>query len=268
MTETGPSLDGVAYLAGRKIAHDALSSFEVRIGQLHAAWPMSDRTRENLIRALSCIDPVKRDGFLSKYHERLQDVSTVAPAKYADFAYWAHDSVLISQWLDLDRSASLDILDIGMGSGSFAMVAQSMGHRVIGTDVADEWYDELCELAGVRRIAAPVERGQSYRPIDQRFDLVTLMLPVFHRRRVNGRREYWSICDWKALFADLTTGLLKPGGRIFILMPVDVDDEGQLSYSPLLEWAQAHGARLGRTLPDRHIQHLLFAPAVAAVFEA
>jgi methyltransferase family protein len=249
-------------------AHDAFASFTERIAQLDALLPLEPRTRRNLERSLASIDPAEREQFVAKHSDRLQDLQTFGPAKYADFAYWAHRSTLVAEWLDLDTSRPLDILDIGMGSGSFAMVAQSMGHRVVGTDVADDWYDVLCRLARVERVVAPVARGEDYRPVEDRFDLITIMLPVFHRRRVNGQREYWSVEDWRRFLAGLQRDLLKPGGAVFILMPLDKNDAGEESYSPLLAWAEARGARLGRTHPSQPTGNILWRPVEANTFAA
>lgn len=246
--------------------HDALCPLPERIAQLQQLHAMSDRTRANLVRALATIDPVAREGFIGKYRNRLENIETLAAVKYADFGYWAHRNVLFAEWLDLDRSRPLDILDIGAGSGSFGMVAQSMGHRVVGTDTADDWYDELCKLTKVERLVAPVVRGQGYSPVDRQFDLITIMLPVFHRRRVNGKREYWPVEDWRLFLLDLVRNSLKRNGRIFILMPLDKDDEARLSYSPLVEWARDRGARLDRTLPNAPVRHILFDPATEETF--
>jgi len=243
--------------------HNALTPFENRIEEL---GPISDRARANLTRALALIDPTERDAFIHRHRDALEDVNTMAKAKYADFPYWAYLSVLTAQWLGLDRSEPLDILDIGMGPGSFVMVARSMGHRAVGTDVSDPWYEELCTLAGSERVIAPVERGKPYTPLDRRFDLITIMLPAFHRRRVNRKREYWSVEDWRVLLSGLTRDVLMPEGAIFIMMPLDKDDEGNLSYSPLVEWARERGAILDKTFSDGAVRHILFDPATAATF--
>jgi protein-L-isoaspartate O-methyltransferase len=246
--------------------HDALCSFAERVEQLQQRTNMTDRTRANLIRALDTVDPARREAFLAKFGERLEDIETLAAIKYADLGYWAHRNVLLAQWLDLDHSPPLDILDIGTGSGNFAMVAQSMGHRAIGSDLSDPWYEELCHLTGVERVVAPVKRGEPYKPVDRRFDLITIMLPAFHRKTVAGKRQYWSIEDWRQFLLGLVRDLLKPEGAIFILMPLDKDDEGKLSYSPLVEWARDRGARLDRTTPKGPVRHVLFDPATEATF--
>ncbi len=246
--------------------HDALCSFEERVAQLEARSRLSDRTRGNLVRALESIDPAERSAFLDRHGEKLRDIETLASVKYADIGYWAHRNVILAEWLELDRSPPLHILDIGAGSGNFGMVVQSMGHTAVCTDVADEWYDELCKLTRVKRVVAPVNRGERYKPVAEKFDLISIMLPAFHRKRVKGKREYWSVEDWRLFLLGLVQDLLKPNGKIFILMPLDKDDEGNLSYSPLVEWARDRGARLDRTFRKGPVRHILFDPATEATF--
>lgn len=246
--------------------HDALCSFAERVEQLDRRKPMSERTRANLVRALSSIDVAAREAFLDKHRAKLADIETLASVKYADFGYWAQRNVQLAEWLDLDRSPPLDILDIGAGSGNFGMVAQSMGHSYLATDVADEWYDELCKLTGVERLVAPVMRGERYAPVDRKFDMITIMLPAFHRRTVRGQRVYWELEDWRQFLLGISEDLLKPNGSIFILMPLDKADDGSLSYSPFVRWAYDRGARLDRSAPRGPLRHILFDPVTPETF--
>jgi SAM-dependent methyltransferase len=240
------------------IRHDALCSLEERLDQLQSDWPLTERTRKNLIRALGSLDLGAREALIRKYRAQIENLDQFNSLKYSDFCYWARRDVLIAEWLELDNSSPLDILDIGAGPGSFGMVAQSMGHRVIGTDVADAWYDELCKVTRVTRLVAPVVQGARYKPVDARFDLITIMLPVFHRKRVAGKREYWSVEDWRLFLLGLVEDLLQPNGQIFILMPFDKDESGNLSYSPLLEWSRERGARVESAFPDKPVNHIHF----------
>jgi len=235
----------------RRRLSDAASAVE-------AFSPMTPRTAANFARAMATLDQQAVDMFLDREEGRLGDFDPLGPVKYADFAFWTRRNVLLAEWLELDRMPPLDILDIGMGPGNFVMVANSMGHRCVGTDVADAWYGALCELAGAKRIIAPVEDAEPYRPAARRFDLITIMLPVFHRRSMNKQREYWTTERWGRFLRGLARDMLVEGGRIFILMPLDKADDGALSYSPLLPWARNLGARLDRTAPGEPVRHVLF----------
>src|SRR6059058_1826745 len=105
--------------------HDALCPLEERVKQLDSDWPLTDRTRRNLMRALESMDLVAREELVRKHRGRLQDIDTLNSLKYSDFAYWARRNAVFAEWLDLDNSHPLDILDIGAGPGSFGMVAKS-----------------------------------------------------------------------------------------------------------------------------------------------
>lgn len=237
---------------------DPARPFDEAISELQSLLAMSDRTYSNLGRALDMIDPQEREALIARHGDRFVDFDPVGPVKYADFPYWALRNLLIAEWLGLDDSPPLEILDVGMGSGSFAMVAQSLGHRVTGTDIADPWYEELCALAGVRRIVAPVVRGKSYRPAKGPFDLVTAMLPAFHRASTgDGGRVYWSVEDWARWLDGIFSDLIAADGKLFILMPLDKLG-ASLCYSPLVQWAKERGAILDRTLPGAPVRHILF----------
>lgn len=247
---------------------DVFCPFPERLAQIEQERPMSDRTRANVLRALEMIDPAERKAFLDKHRDDLQSFDDFSFAKYADFAYWAYRSVLRAEWLELDRSPPIDLLDIGMGAGSFGMVAKSMGHRVAGTDLDRPWYRDFDRIARVERIIAPVRRGERYRPIDRKFDLITAMLPNFHRRKAGGRIEYWTMEDWRLFLGNLVGDLLKSGGRIYLSMPSDRLDDGTVTPSELLAWSERRGAKVERTRDGRYTGQILFDPATEESFAA
>jgi SAM-dependent methyltransferase len=245
---------------------DVFCPFPERLAQIEREKPMSERTRANVSRALDLIDPTEREAFLDKYRDRLQTFDDFSLAKYADFAYWAFRNVVRAEWLGLDRSEPLDILDIGMGPGSFGMVAKSMGHRVVGTDLDKPWYRDFDRIAGVERIIAPVRRGEPYRPTDRKFDLISIMLPNFHRKVVDGRIEYWTMEDWRLFLDNLVSDLLKPGGRIYLAMPPDRLHDGTVQPSALLGWSEERGANVEKTADGRFTGQILFESTGAETF--
>ena len=88
--------------------------------------------------------------------------------------------------------------------------------------------------------------------------------PVYYF--VAGAVQEKQVDDWRAFLIGLTRDVLKPQGAIFIMMPLDKDDEGNLSYSPLVEWARERGAILDKTFSDGAVRHILFDPAAAETF--
>jgi hypothetical protein len=244
---------------------DIFCSFEDRLDRLQRETAMLASTRVNVLRALERIDLQERDAILEKYRNQLSS-ATFGFGKYADFVYWAFRNVRRAEWLGLEGFPPLDILDIGMGGGNFGMVCQTMGHRFVGTDVRNPFYSDLCRLAGVQRIEAPVRRGEVYRPIDQRFDLITIMVPNFHRREVDGKLEYWPLEDWKFLLRGLARDLLKDNGRIYIEMAFDRQEDGTPTLSPLVHWSADRAARMDR-FPDGGFNgQILFYPATVDTF--
>jgi hypothetical protein len=245
---------------------DPSRDFDASIAEISRRVSISITTRRNLERALSEIDQAARAALLDRCGDELRDFDPSGPLKFADFVVWAFRKLLIAEWLELDHSPPLNILDIGMGSGSFAMVARSMGHRVVGTDVPDPWYDELCEIAGARRVIAPVESGRPYRIEGCPFDLITIMQPTFHRSRKGGNvRQYWSINEWAAFLTDVTA-MLSSRGRIFLVMPLDKLDDGDRRYSQVLAWAQSRGATLDRPFPQSPVSYVCFTHPTAETF--
>src|SRR5437763_16890412 len=81
--------------------HDALCSLEERVKQLDSDWPLTERTRRNLTRALESMDLVAREAFVRKHRGRLENIDTLNSLKYSDFAYWARRNAVIAEWLDL-----------------------------------------------------------------------------------------------------------------------------------------------------------------------
>lgn len=181
MSEKYELLDLSDFAGGER--HDALCSLQDRVKQLECDWPLTERTRSNLSRALESLDLEAREAFIRKHRGRLENIDQLNSLKYSDFVYWARRNALIAEWLDLDNSPPLSILDIGAGPGR------------------------------------------------------------------------------------LVEDLLQSKGQIFILMPLDKDDAGNLSYSPLLEWSRQRGARVATTFPSKPVKHIHFLEATEKTFD-
>ncbi|SDM88288.1 NUDIX domain-containing protein [Streptomyces wuyuanensis] len=104
-------------------------------------------------------------------------------------------------WLPPEPS---DVLDLGCGTGSLALLAAGQGHRVTAVDISPRMAEAARrKLAGTR---AEVLTGPAERPPvgDRRFDAVLV------------RHVLWALRDPEAALAHWTS-LLRPGGRLVLV---------------------------------------------------
>ncbi|WP_432075470.1 methyltransferase domain-containing protein [Streptomyces wuyuanensis] len=104
-------------------------------------------------------------------------------------------------WLPPEPS---DVLDLGCGTGSLALLAAGQGHRVTAVDLSPRMVEAARrKLAGTR---AEVLTGPAERP------------PVGHRRfdALLVRHVLWALPDPEAALAHWTS-LLRPGGRLVLV---------------------------------------------------
>ncbi|MFG3305525.1 methyltransferase domain-containing protein [Streptomyces wuyuanensis] len=97
-----------------------------------------------------------------------------------------------------------DVLDLGCGTGSLALLAAGQGHRVTAVDLSPRMAEAARrKLAGTR---AEVLTGPAERPPvgDRRFDTVLV------------RHVLWALPDPEAALAHWTS-LLRPGGRLVLV---------------------------------------------------
>jgi len=134
-------------------------------------------------------------------------------AKYLEIEKHVRQNVRRAQDLNLHRVPPSNILDIGCGGGFFLFVAQNLGHRALGLDVAGiPIFDRLIELLGVERIVHRVTGREPLPDLNEKFDLITSYATAFHGGREDDWR--WGAEEWDFFLRDLK-GRLKPGGRIF-----------------------------------------------------
>jgi SAM-dependent methyltransferase len=103
-------------------------------------------------------------------------------------------------WLPAEPS---DVLDVGCGTGSLALLAVEAGHRVLGVDLSPRMVERArAKLAG----AATVLAGDAADPPvgDRRFDAVLV------------RHLVWTLPDPRAAFERWVT-LLRPSGRLVLV---------------------------------------------------
>jgi SAM-dependent methyltransferase len=103
-------------------------------------------------------------------------------------------------WLPAPPS---DVLDLGCGTGSLALLAVEAGHRVLGVDLSPRMVERArAKLAG----AATVLAGDAADPPvgDRTFDAILV------------RHLVWTLPDPGAAF-ERWVGLLRPGGRLVLV---------------------------------------------------
>ena len=218
------------------------------------------------------IKRVNRDSiaaFQDKHRVDLQSFDPVGIHKYADVPFWIGRSTLVAQRLELDRGPVGRILDIGMGGGHLAAVAQALGHEVTGTDISVPLYDDLADALGLDRRIAPIRRRELHPDVGGPFDRILIIWQVFdYIRQIDEQnREYWLLSDWVALLQDLARNQSHAGSSIHVELNRQVHGDEQYFDQVLLEWCEALGAKVQKEtgiidiaaaalLPDRGFARL------------
>ena len=223
--------------------YDPLADFAEHADKVVPTYVQDPRERAVIDRVLAGVDRDEWAALLDRHRDELTDFAPTGNAKYADLPFWLAHKMTVASRLDLLDKPPLEILDIGMGGGHFAALAQAMGHRVVGTDIPVPLYDDICRALRVERRIAPVRRQQALPDLGGPFDLVTIIWQTFDFEYiVDGVPNYWSLEDWLFLLADLADNHVKPGGTIYIQRNrLWVREEAYFDPA-LTEWARARGA--------------------------
>lgn len=163
------------------------------------------------------------------------------------------------RWVDLLArilpSRPADVLDLGTGTGFSALISASLGHNVIGVDLAPGMLEVAREKAAERGLQVRFEEGDAVAPPfeEATFDVVT------------SRHLLWTLREAKAALANWRR-LLRAGGQVVAFdgfrprpqpaTEVDPDDVFGRHYTPLVQAA----------IPFLHVQDE--APLVEAFREA
>jgi SAM-dependent methyltransferase len=156
-----------------------------------------------------------------EYDERIRRASADSRYKYRDIAYYVLKKLLLAYKLGLDQGRAQSVLDIGTGAGHFPFVCRYFGHRVVGIDIRNTFYDRIAGSLGVERTIAPVEPGKLLPFMGGLFDLITAYAITFSEFRTPGHpktRAYWSLAEWQFFLDDLTTHQLRYPGRLYLTL--------------------------------------------------
>ncbi len=207
-------------------------------------------------RTIASVDPDKVKALQKKYRKELLDFDPIGVFKYADLPFWIARNVALAQRLGLDKGKPLKILDIGMGAGHFAAVAQGLGHQVTGTDIAVPLYDDIAKALTLDRRIMPVVRGATHPDVGGSFDRVTIVWQVFDYVRTfeDDTREYWPLSDWEILLGDLANKHVQPNGLIHLELNPHIQGNDSYFDQDLLDFCAEHGGDM--TLRDLGIVDL------------
>ncbi len=227
--------------------YEPLADIRARADEI-ALTLATEEERAIFWKTIDAIDLEAAKAVQDKWSSVFEEFDRTGPYKYADLPFWIGHKVRLAMLMDLHKSPPKTILDIGMGAGHFAAVCRAMGHTVVGTDIVEPIYEDICALLKVDRRHAPSVKRQPLPDLGARFDLVTIIWQVFHVLDYlpSGDRIHWTPEDWGFLFDDLAVNHMKPGGRIYCQLNPNVTAKGDIFDAPLLDWAEARNARVVR----------------------
>ncbi len=171
-----------------------------------------------------------------------QDLRTTrAQLKYLDPLRQIHRNLRRATELDLFGRPSLEILDLGCGSGYFLKICESLGHQAVGFDLDEsDIYRDLIASLGVRRIIGRIDAFEPVPGVETRFDVITAFAICFN---YHNDPAPWGREEWEYFLKDIASRLLKPHGRIVLkLNPREGETEDARFYTPEL---RAFFERLG-----------------------
>jgi hypothetical protein len=263
---------------------DLNSSLDERVTAT-AATIADRKVRAVFLAAMALVDRENYAAARTKHElQREYGANRVSPFKYFDVAAWVKSRLAIAMRLGLHQSAPMRILDLGAGSGAFAMVCMAMGHSVVGIDVDfpakyAAIYRDLCAACSVDLRIHRIARQEPLPDVGL-FDLITAQGVMFDFRfepdlpydidsfeldptkQIPGlSRIYWTVDDWLWFFRDLSQRLNFPG-RIHVMPNRVVLDSGEAVENEALYSAAGRlGAAVDRAASsvDLRLDHRLTA---------
>ena len=217
--------------------------------------PLFQRRMAMFERVCATLDGVKFAALQEKYRSELVEFDTVGHLKYFDLPYWIWHKTDLAVALDIDVNQPGTILDLGVGAGHFPAICQAYGNKVVGLDIENIVYDDLCQFLRVERINQRIVARQPLGGLDLKFNLVTAIWISFDSKGVDAqnRRTYWDNHDWKFFFDDLKTHARK-NFKIYLELNQQIFHDGTSGFDEhFVHACVASGATLETPLGTRKI---------------
>ena len=201
---------------------------------------------------IATVDVAGLDALRGQYAERMRKASAASRYKYLDVVFHTLQKLLLARELGLDKSPPRRVLDIGSGGGHLPFVCGFYGHRAVGIDVEDAFYDGLAACLGVERTVVRVEAQTPLPDLGGRFDVITACDIAFNEKREGKTRGvYWSLEDWQFFLNDLVIHQLRTPGTIYLKLNKEARGRvlgvGHRAYSrDALALAARNGATVSR----------------------
>ena len=168
---------------------------------------------------------VDYQSFLKLYNRFKNQKKMQGFLKYFDLPCHLARAFYYSKELDLYNNRSLNILDLGSGTGYFPYAAKFLGHECLALDKNDNiLYNSMRSILDVDTTYQTIKPLSSINLKEKKFDLITSfqILYDFHKKKM------WNEEYWKYFIYMLMRKFLKPGGRIFLQMnTIHADDHIQ-----------------------------------------
>lgn len=141
--------------------------------------------------------------------------------KYLDVDFWVFEALRRVYFLELNRSASKKILDLGTGAGYFPFICKFYGHEAEGLDVPDNsLYNIIISTIGVKRHEQYIHSGEVLK-LNEKYDMITAFMICFNNHKT---AKLWHIQEWDFFLNNLYKDHLKIGGRVFLSFNPESDD--------------------------------------------
>jgi hypothetical protein len=177
-------------------------------------WRLDRRAAPILAR----IDPARFAAIRARYGDTDPDPGS---SKYLDLRPWLRIAVGRALGLELDRTPTCDVLDLGTGCGYFPLVCRHYGHRARALDLDDNaLYNEMVDLLQIDRRLCAIEAGVPLPALGRRFDWVTGFMVCFNNHK---RDDLWGPSEWEFFLDDVRGNLLKPGGQLHLELNPEED---------------------------------------------